>query len=206
MDFIKGIITGFILSVPFGPIGIYCMELMLVEGRWKGYATALGMVTIDVLYSLVALFFITNMDEFIIRYECVLSILIGIFLIAVATKKLKSKIEIKEVDVEFESIFKNYFIGIVLALANVSTILIITVIFSILKIYRSDDNLLSLYIALGVGVGGTFLWYITSAVISHFKNFMRKERLVYFVKISNVLILLFGIFAVISNLIKCFNT
>ena len=33
---IKGIIAGFILSLPFGPVGIYCMEVTIVEGRWKG--------------------------------------------------------------------------------------------------------------------------------------------------------------------------
>jgi len=38
---LKGVLTGLILSLPFGPVGVYCMELTIVEGRWKGYITAL---------------------------------------------------------------------------------------------------------------------------------------------------------------------
>ena len=64
LTILKGIITGLILSLPFGPVGIYCMELTVVEGRWKGYITALGMVTIDVVYSAVSLMFLSSVDSY----------------------------------------------------------------------------------------------------------------------------------------------
>ena len=60
LTILKGIITGLILSLPFGPVGIYCIELTVLEGRWKGYITALGMVTIDVVYSAVSLMFLSS--------------------------------------------------------------------------------------------------------------------------------------------------
>ena len=47
-------ITGLILSLPFGPVGIYCMEKTLVEGQKEGYVSSLGMVTVDVIYGLTA--------------------------------------------------------------------------------------------------------------------------------------------------------
>ena len=70
LTILKGIITGLILSLPFGPVGIYCMELTVVEGRWKGYITALGMVTIDVVYSAVSLMFLSSVEGRIKRYKC----------------------------------------------------------------------------------------------------------------------------------------
>ncbi|MGL5099423.1 MAG: lysine transporter LysE, partial [Fusobacteriaceae bacterium] len=33
MLFFKGLITGFILSLPFGPMGVYCMEKTMSEGE-----------------------------------------------------------------------------------------------------------------------------------------------------------------------------
>ena len=80
LTILKGIITGLILSLPFGPVGIYCMELTVVEGRWKGYITALGMVTIDVVYSAVSLMFLSSVESYIKKYENYLTILIAIFL------------------------------------------------------------------------------------------------------------------------------
>jgi len=70
---------GLILSLPFGPVGVYCMELTILEGRWKGYITALGMVTIDVVYSAVALLFLSGVKDYVVKYENYLSLFIGIF-------------------------------------------------------------------------------------------------------------------------------
>ena len=73
---LKGILTGLILSLPFGPVGVYCMELTIVEGRWKGYITALGMVTMDMVYSAVALLFLSSVKEYVEKYETYFSLLI----------------------------------------------------------------------------------------------------------------------------------
>ena len=81
----KGMIMGFILSLPFGPVGIYCMELTIIEGRWKGYITALGMVTIDMVYSTVALLFLSGVKEYIVKYENYLSLIIGLFLLVISS-------------------------------------------------------------------------------------------------------------------------
>ena len=66
LTFFKGMITGLILSLPFGPVGIYCMEKTLVEGQKEGYVSSLGMVTVDVIYGLTALLFINKIDDIII--------------------------------------------------------------------------------------------------------------------------------------------
>ena len=76
---LKGVITGLILSLPFGPVGIYCMEKTMIEGQKKGYISALGMVTIDIFYGLIALYF-NSCEDIIVRYESMLQIFVAIFL------------------------------------------------------------------------------------------------------------------------------
>ena len=84
--------TGLILSLPFGPIGIYCMEKTLVEGEKEGYTSALGMVTIDFVYGLVAFLFINILRDDIEKYGPLLAGVVGAFLISVGTKKFFKKI------------------------------------------------------------------------------------------------------------------
>ena len=131
---LKGILTGLILSLPFGPVGVYCMELTIVEGRWKGYITALGMVTIDMVYSAVALLFLSSVKDYVIKYENCLSLFIGIFLMIVSSKKLLRKIELKELNVDFKSMLQNYLTGIGFAIVNISSILVIATVFAFFRI------------------------------------------------------------------------
>lgn len=202
ISLLKGIITGIILSLPFGPVGIYCIELTMVEGRWKGYMAAMGMVTIDVLYSLISLLFISKVEEVIKRYEYLFTLLIGFFLMYVAYKKITSKIGIKEVKVEIKNMLQNYFTGIIFALANITSILVITIIFTALKVYNDDSSTHIYETLLGVFIGGSGLWFITTRVFAGFRKNLNKKRMSKLIKGVNVLLFSISFLAVIKTLVK----
>lgn len=196
---LKGILTGLILSLPFGPVGVYCMELTIVEGRWKGYITALGMVTIDVVYSSVALLFLSSVKDYVIKYERYLSLFIGVFLIIVSLKKLLSKIELKELNVDFKSMLQNYLTGVGFAIVNISTILVIATVFAFLRILDNVTTLSSIETVIGVGVGGSSLWFFTTYLISHFRRLFGKQKLIRIIKFANGVIFILALIVVIYS-------
>ena len=98
MIFLKGIITGLILSLPFGPVGIYCMEKAMIEGEKKAYVSALGMVTVDIIYGIISFLFISRVESYVIKFETPLKVLISVFLIFVGSKKFFGKPKVKEVE------------------------------------------------------------------------------------------------------------
>lgn len=199
----KGMMMGFILSLPFGPVGIYCMELTIVEGRWKGYITALGMVTIDMFYSAVALLFLSGVKEYIVRYENYLSLTIGLFLLVISLRKLLTKIELKDIDVDFKSMLQNYLTGVGFAIVNISSILLTATVFTVLKVL-DDGNTFPpttyMEAILGVGLGGTGLWFFTTYIISHFRNLFGKEKLIKIIKIANGVIFILALFVTIYSI------
>ena len=197
---LKGILTGFILSLPFGPVGVYCMELTIVEGRWKGYITALGMVTIDMVYSAVALLFLSSVKDYIIRYENFLSLLIGIFLMIVSSKKLFHKIELKELNVDFKSMLQNYLTGVGFAIVNISSILVIATVFAFLRILDNANTPTLIETVVGVGLGGSSLWFFTTYIISRFRNLFGKEKLIKIIKIANGIIFILALFVTIYSI------
>lgn len=198
LSILKGILTGIILSLPFGPVGLYCVELAMVDGQLKAYVTALGMVTIDVFYSSIALLFLSKVEHLVLRYENVLSLFIGLFLMAVAIKKLCSKIMIKEVELEFKSIIQSYFTGIIFAIVNISSIVLLTVIFTGLKVDPSDIR----EVLLGVFLGGASLWFITTTGITHYKKQLDIDNLMIVIKRVNIALLIFSLIVVIRALMK----
>ena len=46
----KGLIIGFSIAAPVGPIGILCIRRCLSQGYWAGFFTGLGAATADALY------------------------------------------------------------------------------------------------------------------------------------------------------------
>lgn len=188
LTILKGIITGLILSLPFGPVGIYCMELTVVEGRWKGYITALGMVTIDVVYSAVSLMFLSSVESYIKKYENYLTILIAIFLMIISLRKIINKIELKEINVDFKSMLQNYLTGMGFAIVNISSIFVISTLFTMMKVLDDGGLSKALQVLIGVGAGGGTLWFTTTFIISHFRNLFGKEKLVKLIKVANIAI------------------
>ena len=202
---LKGILTGLILSLPFGPVGVYCMELTIVEGRWKGYITALGMVTMDMVYSAVALLFLSSVKEYVEKYETYFSLFIGIFLMIISLKKLLKKIELKELNVDFKSMLQNYLTGVGFAIVNISTILVIATVFAFLRILDDTTTLSSLEIIIGVGLGGSGLWFSTTYIISHFRRLFGKEKLIKIIKFANGIIFILALFVVIYSAKQIIN-
>lgn len=188
LTILKGIITGLILSLPFGPVGIYCMELTVLEGRWKGYITALGMVTIDVVYSAVSLMFLSSVESYIKKYENYLTILIAIFLMIISLRKIINKIELKEINVDFKSMLQNYLTGMGFAIVNISSIFVISTLFTMMKVLDDGGLSKALQVLIGVGAGGGTLWFTTTFIISHFRNLFGKEKLVKLIKVANIAI------------------
>ncbi len=193
LTILKGIITGLILSLPFGPVGIYCMELTVLEGRWKGYITALGMVTIDVVYSAVSLMFLSSVESYIKKYENYLTILIAIFLMIISLRKIINKIELKEINVDFKSMLQNYLTGVGFAIVNISSIFVISTLFTMMKVLDDGGLSKALQVLIGVGAGGGALWFTTTFIISHFRNLFGKEKLVKLIKVANIAIFILAV-------------
>lgn len=193
ITFFKGIATGIILSLPFGPVGLYCMEKTLTEGKKDGFLMALGMVTSDVVYGLIAFFFINQAEEFILRYELFFKGLVGLCLVILGIKKLRTPVVIKKPTKINKYNIQNYFSGFFLSVINVTGIVTIIFIYTLLSVVGDADNYLLL--AGGIGTAGVISWFINVQVLTYFKRFVTDDLLIKLSKISSFIILTFGIIA-----------
>lgn len=193
ITFFKGIATGIILSLPFGPVGLYCMEKTLTEGKKDGFSTALGMVTSDVVYGLIAFFFINQAEEFVLRYELFFKGLVGLCLVILGIKKLRTPVVIKKPTKINKYNIQNYFSGFFLSVINVTGIVTIIFIYTLLSVVGDADNYLLL--AGGIGTAGIVSWFINVQVLTYFKRFVTDDLLIKLSKISSFIILTFGIIA-----------
>lgn len=193
ITFFKGIVTGLILSLPFGPVGLFCMEKTLTEGKKDGFSTALGMVSSDVIYGLIAFFFVNQAEEFILKYEMFFKGLVGICLIFLGAKKLRTPVVIKKPTKINKYNIQNYFTGFFLSVINVTGIVTIIFIYTLLSVVADADHYILL--AAGIGTAGVVSWSVNVQVLTYFKKFITDDLLIKISKIANFMILTFGIIA-----------
>ncbi len=89
--FFKGLLIGFAIAVPVGPIGFLCLRRTLVYGRITGFVSGLGAATADALYGLIAAFGLTAISSFLLRMESWLQFFGGLFLVALGLKTVLAK-------------------------------------------------------------------------------------------------------------------
>src|SRR5690242_21391644 len=78
--FFKGLILGFAIAAPVGPIGVLCIRRSLADGQRAGLATGLGAASADALYGCVAAFGLTAISEFLVKQRFWLGLIGGLFL------------------------------------------------------------------------------------------------------------------------------
>ena len=180
------------------------MEKTLTEGKRDGFSTALGMVTSDVVYGLVAFFFINQAEGFILKYEFFFKALVGVCLIILGIKKLKTPVVIKKPTKVNKYNIQNYLSSFFLSVINVTGIVTIIFIYTLLSVVGDADNYLLL--AGGIGTAGVVSWFIVNVQVpTYFKRFITDDLLIKLsLKLASFIILTFGIAAlgyIIVNLI-----
>ncbi len=78
--FIKGLIFGFSIAAPVGPIGILCIRRSLTRGWTSGLVTGMGAATADAIYGSAAGFGLAGITGFVVGQRAWIQPFGGLFL------------------------------------------------------------------------------------------------------------------------------
>src|SRR6266446_2645116 len=86
--FLKGLVIGFAIAAPVGPIGLLCIQRSLHNGFKIGLMTGLGAALADGTYGLIAGFGLTAVSSLLTSYQFWIKLIGGLFLIYLGSKTL----------------------------------------------------------------------------------------------------------------------
>jgi threonine/homoserine/homoserine lactone efflux protein len=89
--FLKGLIIGFSIAAPVGPIGLLCIRRTLAEGFAAGMTAGLGAATADAVYGAVAAFGLTAVTSFLVGRQTALGLIGGTFLVILGCRAFFSR-------------------------------------------------------------------------------------------------------------------
>lgn len=198
--FIKGFIIGFSIAAPVGPIGILCIQRTLSAGNLQGLVTGLGAATADAIYGFIAAFGLTFISNFLVAQSVWFRLLGGLFLCYLGIKAFLSKPQDPVLSLGNRTIFSAYGTTFFLTLTNPMTILFFAGVFAGLGMVSESIAYTSAgLMVMGVFIGSASWWLLLSGATSILSNKINDHKLAWINKISGLVILVFGVGAVLST-------
>jgi len=88
---LKGLIIGFSIAAPVGPIGVLCIRRNLAKGRTSGLASGLGAATADAIYGGIAGLGLTRISNLLLEQQAWFRSIGGGFLLYLGIRTFLSK-------------------------------------------------------------------------------------------------------------------
>lgn len=200
---LKGIIVGFAITAPVGPIGILCVNRTLSRGRASGFISGLGAVTADGFYCAIAAFGITLVSNVLTGHQILFRLVGGSFLLFLGARIFFLDPQ-DEIDLANKgNLVSDYFSGLLVTLTNPVTIVAFVAIFAALGLGTMKKDFLSAsMMTLGVIAGSAGGWAILSGVTNGLRLKFRPSVLKVVNRISGVLIFAFAVVAFLSVIIR----
>ncbi|HEX4840498.1 MAG TPA: LysE family transporter [Rhabdochlamydiaceae bacterium] len=164
LDFLlKGIILGFSIAAPVGPIGVLCIRKTLQFGRFSGLCSGLGAAFADSLYAVIAAFGLTVISNFLLAGQFWFRLIGGCFLLYLGWKTFISKPASDSKNVPHTTLLNDFISTFFLTITNPMTILSFLAVFAGLGLSSvHGDYFQAGGLVLGVFLGSAAWWLLLS--------------------------------------------
>ena len=204
MDFnfiVSGLIIGFSIAAPVGPIGVLCIRRTLAEGRLHGLISGLGAATADAMYGCIAALGLTFITDVLVQQQVWLRLVGGAFLILLGVKTVLSKPSEKAPSEKRIGLLGAYGSTFFLTITNPVTILSFVAIFAGIGLGSAvADYGSAALLVFAVFMGSALWWLILSGIVSLLRNRVTPLVLRWINRVSGAIIMGFGVLILISLL------
>jgi threonine/homoserine/homoserine lactone efflux protein len=202
MLFLKGLISGFSIAAPIGPVAILCIRRTITRGRVAGFVSGLGAATSDALSASIAAFGLTVIMSVIINQQHLIRLIGAVFFLFLGIKLFFSASSNKKIKEKKHSMLVDYTSAFLLTASNPMTALAFIAVFAGLGVGISPgfgyaDAVLTVA---GVLTGAILWWFSLSMGISVFRLKFSEQAIKYVNRVSGLVIFVFGIAVLISLL------
>lgn len=194
--FFKGLLLGFSIAAPVGPIGVLCIRRTLSFGRFSGLFSGLGAATADCIYAIIAAFGLTFISNFLIAGQFWLRLIGGLFLIYLGWRTFVAKVSDKTKEIAHTTLLNDFISTFFLTITNPMTILSFLAVFAGLGLSSMESTYLEAFsLVLGVFLGSSAWWLLLSEGVTLFRKKVSDKVMRWINRIAGIIIICFGIAA-----------
>jgi threonine/homoserine/homoserine lactone efflux protein len=195
----SGLIIGFSIAAPVGPIGVLCIRRTIAEGQLHGLISGLGAATADAIYGCIAAFGLTFISDLLLQQQLWLRLFGGVFLCFLGAKTLFAKPSEKSPFEKKAGLLGAYGSTFLLTLTNPMTILSFAAIFAAIGLGSAvADYGSAALLVLSVFAGSALWWLILSGTVGLLRKKVGVSVLKWINWVSGAIIMSFGVLVLIS--------
>jgi len=196
---VRGVIIGFSIAAPVGPIGVLCIRRTLTDGRAAGLVSGMGAASADAVYGCVAGFGLTFISTFLVAQQTWLRLIGGGFLLLLGIKTILARSNTEEIAASGRGMAGAYATTFVLTLTNPVTILAFVAIFAGLGLANAaGEYLAAAVLVAGVFAGSAMWWLLLSAGVSLLRERFSPSLMRWVNRISGLVLIGFGVAALVG--------
>jgi threonine/homoserine/homoserine lactone efflux protein len=196
---LRGMILGFSIAAPVGPIGVLCIRHTLADGRRYAFVSGLGAATADAIYGCIAGFGLTLVSDLLLAHLIWLQAVGGLYLCYLGLTTFWSTPTEHAATSRAASLLSAYTSTLFLTITNPMTILTFMAIFAGMGIAASGQSYTAAgALVLGVFTGSALWWLLLTGGVGLFRSRLDPRRLRWINQASGVMIAGFGLLALLS--------
>ena len=193
--FVVGLIVGFLLAAPVGPIAVLCIQRTMNHGRAAGFVSGLGAAAADAFYGALAAFGVTMISTFLMAHRMAFQRIGGAVLIVMGVRLLLIAPAERKNGNNDRGLWADFFSTFVLTLTNPMTFIAFAVIFATLGVgVVRGHSFLTFELVAGVFLGSGAWWAFVVALINLFRDRFRYRTLVVVNRVTGIFVMAVGVF------------
>jgi len=192
--FVKGLIVGFSLAAPVGPIAALCVQRTIAKRWLSGIVSGLGAAAADAFYGAIAAFGATIISEFLINERSWLQRIGGVILILMGLKLLLVRPREREETVNGKGLLGDFLSTFMLTLTNPMTFIAFAAVFTTMGIgVVRGRPILTIELVGGVFLGSALWWIILCGGAHALRRHFSFKKLVTINRATGVFVIAVGV-------------
>jgi len=196
--FYRGLILGFMISAPVGPIGLLCIRRTAQRGLLVGIATGMGAAAADAVFGALATFGVSAILGVVAGFQTEIRLIGGVILAFMAGNAWGKKPQLANTgDVSVGNILRAFISGLALTFTNPVTILATLAVIATLG--GQVNSYQASVMTGGIFAGAAAWWILLSGGVALFRRHFTEKTILFINRSTAILLLIIAVYALITG-------
>jgi threonine/homoserine/homoserine lactone efflux protein len=196
--FVKGIVAGFAVAAPVGPVAVLCIRRTMANGLLSGFATGLGAALADALYGMVAAFGISFVADLLSENQFGFRLVGGTVLVIMAARMMLSYQQ-DQTDRGSARLAGDFGSALIITGTNPITLIAFGVVFATIGVASAGEKIeWAEALVAGVMLGATGWWFTLAGLTALLHRFVGTFPILWVNRVSAIIMLACGIIVLIG--------